>query len=148
MGTIKILASTSKNQSAHRSKNTVPDQNLIKNATKFHGKIVMMYHMKFVIWSIEKTAKMCLIRIANKFHGKIVTPSIRKFPVKSLKRPFRVCNNSGKDPYRFTDDEIADYDFIELRTGAVEEVDQSVEEVTTKKPVDVGSKSSSAITFG
>jgi len=66
----------------------------------------------------------------------------------SQKRPFRVCNNSGKDPYRFTDDEIADYDFIELRTGAVEEVDQSVEEVTTKKPVDVGSKSSSAITFG
>merc|ERR1711936_1464476 len=82
----KILASTSKNQSAHRSKNTVPDQNLIKNATKFHGKIVTMYRMKFVIWSLKKTAKMCLITIANKFPTKIVTPSIKKFPSKFLKK--------------------------------------------------------------
>ena len=67
-------------------KNTVPDQNLIKNATKFHGKIVTMYRMKFVTWSLKKTAKMCLITIANKFPTKIVTPSIRKFPSKSLKK--------------------------------------------------------------
>merc|ERR1711936_1512686 len=82
----KILASTSKNQSAHKSKNIVPDQNLIKNATKFHGKIVTMYRMKVVIWSPKKTAKMCLIPIANKFPTKIVTLSIRKFLSKSLKK--------------------------------------------------------------
>jgi len=67
----------------------------------------------------------------------------------SQKRPFRVCDGQAggnNDPYRYSDQEIADYDFIELRTGAVDTdavdaEDKQVEEVTTKK-------SSSAITFG
>lgn len=62
----------------------------------------------------------------------------------SQKRPFRVCDGSNNEPYRYTDQEIADYDFVELRTGAVDPglVDnKQIEEATTKK-------SSSAITFG
>lgn len=67
----------------------------------------------------------------------------------SQKRPFRVCDGQAggnNDPYRYSDQEIADYDFIELRTGAVDTdavdaEDKQIEEVTTKK-------SSSAITFG
>merc|ERR1739838_487823 len=69
--------------------------------------------------------------------------------------PYKKCDdyarNDGQaggnnDPYRYSDQEIADYDFIELRTGAVDTdavdaEDKQVEEVTTKK-------SSSAITFG
>merc|ERR1712212_692548 len=67
----------------------------------------------------------------------------------SQKRPFRVCDGQAggnNDPYRYSDQEIADCDFIELRTGAVDTdavdaEDKQIEEVTTKK-------SSSAITFG
>jgi len=74
----------------------------------------------------------------------------------SKRRPFRVCNN--KDPYEFTDDEINQFDILEIRSGSTdedadEEFDEQddVEEVDTKKlePEEVTTKkSSSAIIFG
>merc|ERR1712154_301229 len=67
----------------------------------------------------------------------------------SRKRPFRVCDGVV-DHYKYSDQEIADYDFIELRTGAseesdVESVEQSLEDFTTKAPT---KKAPGAITFG
>merc|ERR1712241_179444 len=75
----------------------------------------------------------------------------------SQKRPFRVCTGVN-EPYKYTNQEIEDYDFIELRTGATDsdvgspvdngltedDPNRDVEQITTKKPV----KSSDAIIFG
>jgi len=75
----------------------------------------------------------------------------------SQKRPFRVCTGVN-EPYKYTNQEIEDYDFIELRTGATDsdvgspvdngltedDPNRDVEQITTKKPP----KSSDAIIFG
>jgi len=75
----------------------------------------------------------------------------------SQKRPFRVCTGVN-EPYKYTNQEIEDYDFIELRTGATDsdvgspvdngltedDPNRDVEQITTKKPP----KSSDAIVFG
>merc|ERR1711981_767436 len=52
--TIRQLVNTSKNPFVQKYKNTAQRNNLIKNVTKNHGKIVSMFHIKTVRRFIKK----------------------------------------------------------------------------------------------